>query len=72
VAVQARRIEGVIKAPHLGLAAVFAAPAAIAGLSLFGLVAALIGDGVWDAAGWLGLIAPVAAVGWAARHRRHR
>ncbi|WP_293393372.1 hypothetical protein [Phenylobacterium sp. RIFCSPHIGHO2_01_FULL_69_31] len=52
-----------------GLARVFAAPSAIAALSLFGLVAALIGDGPWDAAGWLGLTAPLAALAWAIRHR---
>jgi hypothetical protein len=61
-----------IHARHLGLAAVFGVPAVIAGLSLFGLVAALIGDGAWDCAGWLGLLAPAAAVLWAVRHRRHR
>lgn len=52
-----------------GLARIFAAPGAIAALSLFGLVAALIGDGPWDAAGWLGLTAPLAALAWAMRRR---
>lgn len=33
------------------LAAVFAAPAVIAVLSLIGLVGALLGDGAWDALG---------------------
>jgi hypothetical protein len=61
-----------IHARHLGLAAILGVPAVIAGLSLFGLVAALIGDGAWDSAGWLGLLAPVAAVLWAVRYRRHR
>jgi hypothetical protein len=45
-----------------GLAQIFAAPALIGAVSLFGLIAALIGDGPWDAAGWLGLAAPVAAI----------
>jgi hypothetical protein len=52
-----------------GLARIFAAPGAIAVLSLFGLVAALIGDGAWNAAGWVGLAAPLAALGWAIRRR---
>ncbi|MBJ7413726.1 MAG: hypothetical protein JHD15_25710 [Phenylobacterium sp.] len=52
-----------------GLARIFAAPGAIAALSLFGLVAALIGDGPWDWAGWIGLAAPLAALGWAMRRR---
>ena len=55
-----------------GLAAIFAIPGAIAAVALFGLIAALIGDGVWDMAGWLGLAAPVAAIVWAFRYRRHR
>lgn len=48
---------------------IFAAPALIFALSLFGLVAALIGDGPWDAAGWLGLLAPFAALAWTSRRR---
>lgn len=52
-----------------GLTRIFAVPGAIAALSLFGLVAALIGDGPWDAAGWLGLTAPLAALAWAMRRR---
>nr|WP_246328771.1 hypothetical protein [Brevundimonas lenta] len=52
--------------------AIFAVPAVLAALSLFGLVAALIGDGVWDMMGWLGLLAPVAAIAWALIARKHR
>lgn len=48
---------------------IFAAPAAIALVSLAGLVAALIGDGAWDVAGWLGLLAPFAALAWTSRRR---
>lgn len=55
-----------------GLRAIFAIPAVLALLSLIGLVAALIGDGVWDMVGWLGLLAPVAALAWALALRRHR
>ena len=61
-----------IKARHLGLAAIFAVPGIVAVLSLTGLVAALIGDGVWNAIGWLGLGASVAVLSWALIARRHR
>lgn len=40
-------------------------PAIIFAASGVGLVVALIGNGIWDAAGWLGLLAPVAAIVWA-------
>lgn len=33
-------------------------PGVIAGLSVVGLFAALLGDGVWDALAWLGLGIP--------------
>lgn len=33
-------------------------PLGLAVLSLFGLVAALLGDGVWNIAGYLSLLAP--------------
>ena len=55
-----------------GLRAVFAIPAALFLLSLFGLIAALLGDGAWDWMGWLGLLAPVAATAWALMVRKHR
>lgn len=45
-------------------------PAILFALSGFGLVAALVGNGAWDTAGWLGLIAPVAAIVWAWQVRR--
>lgn len=61
-----------IKTPHFGLRAIFAVPAVVAVLSLFGLVAALIGDGVWDAAGWLTLGVSVVVLVWALVARRHR
>lgn len=48
----------------------FAIPALIAALGLAGLVIALTGDGWRDAASWLALAAPVAAVAWAMRTRR--
>ncbi|WP_136161238.1 hypothetical protein [Sphingomonas flavalba] len=48
--------------------AIFAVPTVIAAVSLFGLVAALTGDGLRDMASWVGLAVPAAAVAWA-RHR---
>jgi branched-subunit amino acid transport protein AzlD len=38
---------------------IFAAPVAIGALSTVGLLAALIGDGWWDAVSWLSLALPV-------------
>ena len=49
---------------------IFAAPAAIALLSIVGLVAALLGDGVYDILSWIGLLVPVLAIAWALRFRR--
>jgi len=45
-------------------------PVAIALLSLAGLVLGLVGDGVFDALGWIGLLAALAAIGWAWRTRK--
>jgi len=39
-------------------------PAAFAVLSAFGLVAALVDDGVWDLAGWIALAIPAAVCAW--------
>lgn len=55
---------------HLSPAAIFRMPAAIAAATGMGLVAALLGEGWWDAASWLGLAIPVLAIAWALRHRR--
>lgn len=49
---------------------IFAVPAALALLSIVGLVAALTGDGWRDALSWIALAAPVAAVIWAIKTRR--
>ncbi len=56
---------------HFTLWQVFRAPAVIAALSLFGLVAALLGDGVWDVVGAVTLASSVAATIWALATRRH-
>lgn len=44
---------------------VFGWPFVVLGLSLFGLIIALVGDGVWDLAGWIGLFSPLGVVVWA-------
>lgn len=49
---------------------IFLAPALIAVLCGVGLVAALVGDGAYDLLSWIGLSAPVAAIGWALLYRR--
>lgn len=45
-------------------------PLAIGVLSIVGLVSALTGDGWRDWLAWLGLTAPVVALGWARCARR--
>lgn len=55
---------------HLTLWQVFRAPGVIAALSLFGLVAALLGDGAWDAVGATALASCVVATIWALAARR--
>lgn len=53
-----------------GLRAIFAVPLLLALASLAGLLVALTGDGLRDAAAWAALSTPVLAVGWAMRARR--
>ncbi|KMS58964.1 MULTISPECIES: hypothetical protein [Sphingobium] len=48
----------------------FAAPLVIGVLSLFGLVAALAGEGPADWLSWAALALPVLAVAWAMQRRR--
>ena len=48
---------------------VFAAPAAIAVLSAFGLVAAFVFGDIGRVLCWLGLGAPIAVIGWYALRR---
>lgn len=52
------------------LARTFAVPAVIAVASLVGLIAALLGDGAFDAVSWLALGVPLAVVAWAMVKRR--
>lgn len=44
---------------HRTLGQIFAAPIVVGALSVVGLVAALVGDGWWDALSWLSLAVPV-------------
>ena len=55
-----------MKAHRFSLATVFAWPAVLAGLSLIGLIGALLRDGVWNALG-AGLLATCLAAVVAAR-----
>lgn len=52
------------------LGPIWRAPLALALLSLFGLVAALLADGVWDLLSWSALGVPVAVCAWYAGRPR--
>ncbi len=52
------------------LRAIFFIPLLLALASVAGLVIALTGDGLRDAASWAALAIPVVAVGWAMRAHR--
>ena len=54
------------------LTAIFAAPLALATLSLTGLIGALLADGVWNVIGAALLAAPVGAILWARLRRARR
>lgn len=61
-----------MKTGPFSLKVIFAVPLVVALLSLIGLVGALLGDGVWDWIGWLGLGACIAVTIWALIARRVR
>ena len=63
-------MSGPLQRRQLPLRAIFAVPAAVAALSLVGLVVALTGDGLRDAVSWAALAAPVAVTLWAVSRRR--
>ncbi|CAM5419307.1 putative protein OS=Afipia felis OX=1035 GN=NCTC12722_02564 PE=4 SV=1 [Afipia felis] len=44
---------------HRTLGQIFTVPLLIGVMSLVGLVAALVGDGIWDALSWLMLATPI-------------
>ncbi|WP_370335120.1 hypothetical protein [Parvularcula marina] len=54
----------------LPLTVIFAVPALLAVFSLIGLIAALVGNGVYDALSWLTLAAPIIAILWAMTTKR--
>lgn len=43
---------------------VYGTASLIAVLMLFGLLSALLGDGLWDAFSWLTLVIPLAVIVW--------
>lgn len=49
------------------LSRIFAVPLVLGLVSTIGLVAALVGDDVWDAIGWIGLGIPLAVAAWCVR-----
>ena len=55
--------------PDSGRGRIFAVPAVIAALTLFGLVAGLAGEGAADLASWIALGACLAVLGWATAKR---
>jgi hypothetical protein len=52
------------------LSQIFAVPFALGVVSTAGLIVALVGDGVWDALGWLGLGIPLIVTAWCLWRRR--
>jgi hypothetical protein len=51
------------RAPRQTLSQIFTWPLVIGVLSTIGLVAALVGDGVWDGVSWLTLLLPILLYG---------
>jgi hypothetical protein len=49
----------VVVRSHRTLGQIFAVPIVVGALSIVGLLAALIGDGWWDAVSWLSLTLPI-------------
>jgi hypothetical protein len=49
---------------RLPLSRIFAIPTALGVASAVGLVGALVGDGWWDASGWIGLGLPLMVTAW--------
>lgn len=48
-----------VRAPRQTLSQIFGWPLVIGALSTVGLIAALVGDGVWDGVSWLALLLPI-------------
>jgi uncharacterized membrane protein YuzA (DUF378 family) len=47
-----------------GLSRIFAMPMILVGITAFGLLAALLGDGIWDGLSWLAMAIPLAAIAY--------
>ena len=52
------------------LTRIFAVPLALGVVSAVGLVAALVGDAMWDVIGWVGLGLPLATAVWCFRRSK--
>ncbi|MGN6308645.1 MAG: hypothetical protein ACTHNN_03710 [Xanthobacteraceae bacterium] len=52
-----------LRTPRQTLSQTFGWPLVIGALSTIGLVAALVGDGVWDSVSWLALLLPILLYG---------
>lgn len=53
-----------LKETRWSLSRIFAIPIALGIVSAIGLIVALVGDGLWDAAGWSALAIPVLVTIW--------
>ena len=49
---------------------IFVVPLILGVLSIFGLAAALLGEGIWHVLSWAALAVPLVLVGWYARGTR--
>ncbi|MFT3813399.1 MAG: hypothetical protein QM740_08470 [Acidovorax sp.] len=62
-----------MSSPHRTFRRVWAVPLLLAALTLFGLLAALLGTGIWHGLSWLALLAPIAVgLRYSLRPRRGR
>jgi len=48
-----------VRAPRQTLSQIFGWPLVIGVFSTVGLIAALVGDGIWDGVSWLALLLPI-------------
>lgn len=51
---------------------IFLAPVAISAVIAFGLISALLGDGIWDQASWLALAVPLVVIAFYVSRRSVR
>ncbi len=55
---------------RFSLSEIFVWPLLLAIVTGVGLVAALLGNDIWDVISWIALLSPIAVTGWALAHRR--